>query len=75
MIRKVIAIIVIGIAFWVFFIDELYKLETLEWVPNILGPILIVVSLYIWNPEWLKKRQRGNRASKENDSSRESEAP
>lgn len=55
MIRRVIAVIVFGIAFLVFFIDELYKFETLEWVPNILGPILIVVSIYIWNPEWLKK--------------------
>jgi hypothetical protein len=36
---------------------------------------LIVVSMYIWNPEWLKKWQRERKASKENDSSRESEAP
>lgn len=73
MIRKLIAIGVFGLAFWVLYIDQLYKLESLEWVPNILGPTLIVISMYIWNPRWLKKRQPESKGSRESDSTRESE--
>ncbi len=55
MIRKIVAIVIFGLAFWVFFIDELYRLESYEWIPDIVGPLLIVVSMYVWNPKWLKK--------------------
>ena len=56
MIRKLVAIPIACMAFGVFYFDELYKLNELEWVPNVLGPILIVVTLYVWNPATFKKR-------------------
>ena len=56
MIRKIIAVVVFLLAAGINFFDELYKLRSLEWVPEILSPLLIVAALYIWGPSWLKKR-------------------
>ena len=56
--RKVAAAFVFLAAFGVFLFDQLYKLRALEWVPDVLGPILIVATMYIWNPEWLARTRK-----------------
>ena len=58
MIRKIAAGVVFLISIGVTFFDQLYKLGSIEWVPEILGPVLIVVAMYIWNPEWLRRSGR-----------------
>ena len=60
MIRKSVAVAVFALAFGVFFLDNLYKLETLEWVPDILGPLLVVLSIFLWNPEMFSRNQQDN---------------
>lgn len=59
MIRKFGAMVVSLMAFGVFYFDQLYKLRELEWVPDILGPILIVLALSVWNPASFRKRPGG----------------
>ena len=56
MIRKTIAILVFVMVFFVYFIDETYKLEGFEWVPEVLGAIMIAAAFYIWNPSQFRKR-------------------
>lgn len=58
MIRKVVAIVVCLISIGITFFDQLYKLGSIEWIPEIVGPLLIVVAMHIWNPEWLQNSRR-----------------
>ena len=55
--RKFWAVVVFAIAFGVTFFDNLYKLDELEWVPDALRVVLIVASIYIWQPAWLRRAQ------------------
>lgn len=54
--RKTAAVSIFILSFFVFFVDELYRLRQLEWVPNVLGPSLIALSMYVWNPGGFSNR-------------------
>ena len=58
MTNKIAALLVAAFAFGVYFIDNLYKLGSLEWLPDVLGPILITATIFIWNPGRAMGRDR-----------------
>ncbi len=57
------AAIVLGVvAFAVNFFDNLYKLGSIEWVPNALSGALIAGAVLLWKPEWTNKRRDEERS-------------
>jgi hypothetical protein len=51
------AVVLFLLAFAVSFFDNLYRLEALEWVPDVLSPLLITGAVFLWSPHLLRKRE------------------